>query len=366
MRLSSLRRSFTIAVTLSALGAVLAPSGASAEVSSVYPPTQEARDFAAGQGGWVGSSSFDSCVLAVTCPTVTNSFESAGGAGGEGHIRSGFSATLTAVGSAMAVWQSPQFTYEGAGGGVPEAVSFAMARRADVGDLLSGGSTATYAVDLIDVTAGGVVIPVIPSASLAGADAWTVETPIALSPGQLTLGNEYAIRITSTYTPGAVSLLVTGNADFDNVALTATRADDPPPTDPPTTGPAHPGGDGDAGGNAAAGSSLSRVRLRALLRGGPTGSAMLRGKRLFIKVNCPTSVGRACRITVQGLLGKGRPATARRTVKVGKGKGRRIALRVRPRLRAKVVKRKRLLVRERVRAGKLKATIYKRRKLIRR
>jgi len=360
MRLSRLRRlGATLATSI--VGVALMAPGAGAEVSSVYPPDPEARDFAAGPGGWAESSSFDSCILMLTCPTVANSLELVGGAGGEGHARSGFSATLTVVGSATAVWQSPQFTYTGAGGEAPESVSFAMARRSDVGDLLSGGSTATYAVDLIDVTGGGIVIPVIAPAPLAGADAWTAVAPVALSPGQLTLGSDYAIRISSVYTPGTLSLLVTGSADYDNVALTAMRPD-PPVGDPGGSG--GPGGPG--GGGAAAGSSLTSVSLRALVRKGSAGAATLRGKRLFVKVSCPRRIGRACRITAQGLLGKGRPATSRRTVKVGKGKGRRVALRVRPRLRAKVAKRKRLLVRERVRAGRAKATIYKQRKLIRR
>lgn len=93
---------------------------------------------------------------------------------------------------------------------------------------------------------------------------------------------------------------------------------------------------------------------------------MLKGTRLFVKVGCPAKVGHACRITAQGLLSRHRPATTKRMVKVPKGKNKRIVLRVKPRVRGKVSKRKRLLVREKVHAGTAQATVYKQRKLIRR
>jgi hypothetical protein len=63
---------------------------------------------------------------------------------------------------------------------------------------------------------------------------------------------------------------------------------------------------------------------------------------------------------------KRKPATSKRTVKVRSGKGKQIVLRVKPKLRTKVAKRKRLLVSEKVRVGKTTVTAYKVRKLIRR
>ena len=59
-------------------------------------------------------------------------------------------------------------------------------------------------------------------------------------------------------------------------------------------------------------------------------------------------------------------ATATRKVTVRKGKVKRVALKVRPKAKARVAKSKRLLFKERVRAGGAKATVYKRLKLIRR
>jgi hypothetical protein len=96
-----------------------------------------------------------------------------------------------------------------------------------------------------------------------------------------------------------------------------------------------------------------------------SGPAVLKCNRLFVRVGCPRKIGHACRIIAQGFLRKRKPATTKRTVKVAKGKGRRVVLRVKAKARAKVAKRKRLLVRERVRAGGAKATVYKSRKLIR-
>lgn len=115
-------------------------------------------------------------------------------------------------------------------------------------------------------------------------------------------------------------------------------------------------------------SRLSDSRLLSLLRDGAVGSpAMLaRGKRLLVKVNCPGRAGRGCRVAAQGMLNRRKPATRRRVVKIPMGKAKRIALRVKPNARRKLAKRKRLLVRQTVRAGQAKATIYKQRKLIRR
>ena len=110
-------------------------------------------------------------------------------------------------------------------------------------------------------------------------------------------------------------------------------------------------------------------RLRELLREATPGHRdRCGGKRLLVQgqVPAPRSAG-TCRITAQGLLRKGRPATeqadgpacaaARRSWSCC-GSSRRRG--------SKVAKRKRLLVRQKVRAGKVAATLVKSRKLIRR
>ena len=102
------------------------------------------------------------------------------------------------------------------------------------------------------------------------------------------------------------------------------------------------------------------------MRQSTPGTATLNGKRLLVRIKCPRKVGRQCRTTVQGLLRKGRPATARRTVRLRAGKSRQVALQVKPKAREQVAKRKRLLVRQKVSAGKATATVFKTRLLVRR
>ncbi len=171
-------------------------------------------------------------------------------------------------------------------------------------------------------------------------------------------GHAYAISIvvdTASSVVGTGLLSGATAARFDNVALSVLGDR------------SGGGGRGNNGGDGKAGSALSDARLRELLMSASIpGAAVLKGKNLFVKVKCPRKVGRTCRITAQGMLTRRKPATAKRTVKVRKGKSRLVSLRVKPKLRPKIAKRKRLLIREKVRAGKAKATVYKQRKLIRR
>jgi hypothetical protein len=347
----------------------VAPAGA--DVSSVYPPQSEARDFAASQGGWTASTSFESCPLPITCPTVANTFEASGGAGNDGHIRSSFEATLAILGTATATWLSPGFVYSGAGGEEPTSLSLGLSRRADVSDLLDGiaGSSATYSVVLVDETEGGATIPVMGPTSLAEAGEWATVPAASVDPGLLTLGNEYAVRISSTYVPGAVSALVEGSADYDNVVLAASRPGVPPPANPD---PGDKGGGGGAGGTGGAGGAggsagqgaLTAGQLRIMIRRSTSAAARLRGKRLLVRLACPRNAQDACRITAQGRIRKGLPVTHRRTVAIAKGKSRLVALRVKRRFRDRIAKRKRLLIFQVVRVGDVSATFSRSRTLI--
>ena len=195
--------------------------------------------------------------------------------------------------------------------------------------------------------------------TLAGANSWTGVSRGSIDPESLTPGDEYRIQITSSYTSGT-SVLVTGNADYDNVVLSASD------------GVGRGGkkgngkGKGNGGGNGAG--AFDSQRLEELLRQATPGTAVLgsKGKRLFVRVKCPRKIGHACRTTAQGLLSKHRPATLKRTVRLRSGKSKLVVLRVKPKARKQVAKRKRLLVRQKVRAGKATATIFKSRRLIRR
>jgi hypothetical protein len=341
-------RTATAALIAGFLAILMAVPPAATAAAGKYPPSAAARGFNGGLAGWQSSTSFDgNCVAPLFCPTATNSFQPTGGADDGGFIRSAYSGVAGAMavaGTTTAVWQSPRFSYEGAGGDAPTHVGFEMDRRASVDQLLAvEGNSADYAVRLIDISTGGESLSLIAPTTLAGARTWTTARRASIDPGQLTIGHDYRVQITTRYTTGT-SVLVNGSADYDNVVLTAER------------------------GGTAGGGGLSEGRLGDLLRAATPGTAILsgKGKRLLVRVKCPRKAGRTCRITAQGLLKKRKPATASRTVKVRKGKAKLVVLRVKPTVRSKVAKRKRLLVRQKVRAGNVTATVYKQRKLIRR
>ncbi len=359
MRLSlSHRAAAFVAASMASLLLAL-PAGAGA-ASSKYPPDSAARGFSGGQAGWTSSTATDgACLAPLLCASVTNSFEPAGGADGGGFIRSAYLGVVgvTAVGgTTTGNWESPSFTYGGAGGGEATAVSLSLDRRADVDQLLAvAGNSAEYTVRLVDLSEGGEASTLIPATTLAGANSWTEVTRGSIDPGSLTAGHEYRIQIASSYRTGT-TVLVSGSSDYDNVVLRASDG----------TGGKGKGGKGKGGGSG--GGALSEQRLEGLLRQATPGTAVLGGggKRLFVRVKCPRKIGHACRTTAQGLLRKKRPATAKRTVRLRSGKSKLLVLRVRPRARKQVSKRKRLLVRQKVRAGKVTATVVKSRRLIRR
>jgi hypothetical protein len=347
---SSSRRIAAVALaSVAILGLCLAAS-ASAAISK-YPSNAAARGFAGGSAGWTSSSGTGgSCLAPLLCASVTNSFQAAGGADGGGFIRSAYTGVtgVTAVGgTTTGTWESPPFTYRAAGGEEATTVSFAFDRRANVDQLLAvAGNSAEYTVRLIDASEEGEALTVIPATTLAGANSWTNLTHDSIDPESLSSGHDYRIQITSSYTTGT-SVLVSGSADYDNVVLSASDG---------TSGKGKGGG------------GLSEQRLEDLLRQAGPGTAVLsgNGRRLFVRVKCPRKIGHACRTTAQGLLQRRRPATRKRTVRLRSGKSGLVVLRVKPKARKRVAKRKRLLVRQRVRAGKVTATVIKSRRLIRR
>ena len=344
------------------LALALAFATAAGAAVSKYPPVASSRGFSGSAAGWTSSSSSDGlCLPPLLCATVTNSYQDTDGADGGGFIRSAYTGVVgaTAVGgTTRGVWESPAFTYAGAAGGEATAINLSLDRRASVDQLLAvAGNTAEYTVRLIDVSGGGEALTLIAPTTLAGANSWTGVSRGSIDPGSLTPGDEYRIQITSSYTTGT-SVLVTGNADYDNVVLSASD------------GVGRGGkkgngkGKGNGGGNGAG--AFDSQRLEELLRQATPGTVVLRGKKLLVRVKCPRKIGHACRTTAQGLLRKHRPATLKRTVSLRSGKSKLLVLRVKPKARKQVAKRKRLLVRQKVRAGKVTATVTKSRRLIRR
>jgi hypothetical protein len=331
------------------------PAVAGAAETSEYAPEAVDRSFSSGTGGWTNSSSFDgSCVPPLLCPTIANSFQGAGGADGNGFVRSAFTGVagvLGVAGAASGIWESPQFTYLGAAGQTPSSVRFTISRQASVDQLLAAaGNSADYSVQLVDLSAGGSSLPLIDHAAMAGAATWVAVPAVAVNPTRLTMGDRYKIKITSTYTTGT-SVLVTGNADYDEVVLQATTAG---------------AGGGNEGGVGRGTGSLANAQLHDLMSGALGSNAVLKGNRILVRVRCPAKVGRACRVALQGMLRKHKAATSKRKARIAKGRSKRIVLRVKPKARPKLAMRKRLLFRLNVRAGKAKTTVYKNLKLIRR
>jgi hypothetical protein len=361
--LSSLPRRIaaTVVASVAILGLGLATSASAA--TSKYPPNAAARGFTGEAAGWTSSTASEgTCLAPLLCASVANSFQGTGGADGGGFIRSAYTGVVgvTAVGgTATGTWESPPFTYVGADGEEATSVSLALDRRANVDQLLAvAGNSAEYTVRLIDVSEGGEALTLIPATTLAGANSWTDVSRGAIDPASLISGHDYRIQITSRYTSGT-SVLVSGSADYDNVVLKASDGN---------SDKGKGGGKGKGKGAGTGGGALSEQRLEDLLRQATPATAFLNGtgKRLFVRVKCPRKIGHACRTTAQGLLRRRRPATAKRTVRLRSGKSKLVVLRVKPKARNKVAKRKRLLVRQKVRVGKVTATVIKSRRLIRR
>jgi hypothetical protein len=360
--LASPARRVVLAVAATLVLALAFATAAGAAVSK-YPPAAASRGFSGSAAGWTSSSGSDGvCLPPLLCATVTNSFQETGGADGGGYIRSAYTGVVGASavgGTTRGVWESPAFTYAGVAGGETTAVNLSLDRRASVDQLLAvAGNSAEYSVRLIDVSEGGEALTLVAPTTLAGANSWTGVSRGSIDPESLTPGDEYRIQITSSYTTGT-SALVTGNADYDNVVLSAS--------DGVGRGGKKGKGKGNGAGGGGAG-AFDTQRLEELLRQATPGTAVLggKGKKLFVRVKCPRKAGHACRTTAQGLLRKHRPATLKRTVRLRSGKSKLLVLRVKPKARKQVAKRKRLLVRQKVHAGKVTATVTKSRRLIRR
>jgi hypothetical protein len=318
-----------------ALGVLAAGAAAAAEV---YPAG--GGQFNGGPEGWEVTSA--ECNVPASC-TASGGYDGADGvpAGSLG-ADTNIGLNLLSLFRSTVVLQSPDFKASSGG-----SASVHLERRFSQGSLVDLAPQLDYRVELIDRTSGKRSKLI--SETLGDSSGWGGED----GPATLKAGHTYAIAITADTSSNVVGTgLLSGStsARFDNVSLTVGD------------GPAGNGGGAGAGGN---GSSIA-ARVAALAPATLVGPAQMKGKRLFVKVRCPQKIGRNCRISLRGLLKKRKPATANRTVKVAKGKTKRLVLRVKPRAKAKVATRKRLLFKVRVRAGKAQATAFKRLKLIRR
>ena len=326
----------------SAIG-LFAPQLAGA-ASTAYPPNAEDRTFHTSPGGWHDfTSSGGLCIPNVNCPTVTNEYVASAGAGGssDGYLRTRISSLLGVGATSRGIYQSPSFTYNGIAGGQPDALTLGIERRSTLSSFLDGtGNSAEYSVDLVDVSQGGTETSVIDNKPIGDQNSWIVSNA-SIPSGDLTVGDDYRVRIISEFVSGA-QVVPGGSVGYDNVVLTAK-----------SPGAPNPGSGG-------------RKHIRRQLRHG-LGPAVQKGKHLTVKVKCPRSVRpRKCRMKVAALATHHGPrATNARKARIGAGQKRHLRLRVKHAYSKKLAHRKRVLVKEKVRIGHQKFTVVKAVRVIR-
>jgi hypothetical protein len=309
--------------------------------AAVYPAG--GASFSGGPQGWQATEA--GCDAEPIC-TASGGYD-----GGDGNPPGSIAASTTTALNLLTVFesnvtlQSPDFTVAGGRSG-----TLHLERQFAPGSLVDVAAETYYEVTLIDRTAGRESQPLDEAienpSGFTGKDAAVTVVP----------GHTYAISIavqTSSSVAGTGLFGGTTSTRFDNVGLVVPAS-------------AGTDGDGDRRRGAGGAGALTNRRLLATIQGSLVGPATLRGGRLFVKARCPAPVGRACRVSLQGLLRKRSAATARRVVKIAKGKSRRVVLAVKPKARGKVTLRKRLLFKQTVKAGPARATVYRRLKLIHR
>jgi hypothetical protein len=337
MRSSRGRLGIVSAICSAALAAALFAAPAQA-ATSVYPPG--AGTFTGGPQGWLTTEA--SCSVAVLC-TAEGGYNGAdGNPPGSYAVNTTIGLKVTTLTKSTVSFQSPDF-------GVPTAgdATLHLERQFVPGTLIDLVPEVTYTVNVFDRTTG--------RKTEALTETITAASPFTGKDAAVTVkaGRTYAIAVTATTSStvaGTGLLGGTTSLRFDNVSLSVENA----------------GGSGGTGSGS--GGALSNQQLQSLISGNGSliGPAILKGNKLSVKVRCPAKVGRTCKITLQGLLKKRKPATAPRKANVRKGKTKRIVLKVKPKALAKVKAKKKLLFKETVRAGKAHATVYKNLKLVRR
>jgi hypothetical protein len=263
--------------------------------------------------------------------------------------------------------ESPVFTASGTGLG-----SLALARSFVPGGLVNLTPQFTYTANLVDKTTN----------TKQKAVTETVESnvPFAAKSGSvsLTAGHSYVVQIETTTSSSLLSLGLFGGeavGRFDNVVVSGPDAPSNPGSNDGASGgngaDGGAGGAGDQGGNSASGGNggaggVSSATLKRLIQSSSlVGAARLKGNRLSVKAKCPAKVGATCTLKLQGMVKRGKAATATRRARVKKGKVKNFAMVVKPAARKVVRKRSRLLFKETVRAGKAKATVYRSIRLVR-
>jgi hypothetical protein len=305
--------------------------------TTVYPAG--GSTFTGGAQGWEATEA--TCTAAPLCIASGGYDGSAGNPPGSIAANTTIALNLLTVFKSTVVLRSPDFTVASAGDG-----TLHLDRQFVSGALVDLTPQLDYSVLLLDRTSG---VKSEPLTETVASNPEFVGKDHAVT---LKQGHRYAIEITantSSSVAGTGLLGGTTNARFDNVSVTVDSSSG--------------GNGGGAGGGAG---NLTNGQLAALIQGGGLiGPAILKGNRITVKAKCPAKVGVACRVSLRGMLSRKKAATTKRSGKIAKGKTRKFVLKVKPKARKKVQKARKLLFKETVKAGKAKATVYKRLKLVR-
>jgi hypothetical protein len=326
--------------------------------------------------GWKVSSECKVLNLLPLLCTGTAGYDATAGAP-PGSLAAKTEIPLNLIGlfKSTATLESPAFTAEGTGAG-----TLALARQFEPGGLLSLAPVFSYTAYLVDKTTN--------TKAKVIAETLEAAAPFAVKTGttNLVAGHSYAIQIEASDSSTVAALgLLGGEAigRFDNVSVVGPNAPETPGgggngganggngANGGAGGGGETGGSGAGGGNGSNGANggaggVSGAELESLIKSSSiVGSATLKGNRISVKAKCPTKVAATCTISLQGMLSRGKAATAGRKAKVKVGKTKNFALTVKPAARAKVKTKSSLLFKETVKAGQAKATVYKSIALIR-
>jgi hypothetical protein len=356
---SRIRQVFLLGCVSGAALLVLAAGPASA---ATYPGG--GSTFTGSAEGWKVASS--ECkvlgLLELLCTNNGTGYDGATGAP-PGSFAAKAQIPLNALGlfKSNVVEESPTFTAAGSGAG-----SLSLSRSFVPGGLVALTPQFTYTAGLVDKTTNAKQKTI--------TEALEAEAPFGNKTGPVSLvaGHTYAIQIEAATAATVLGAFTETAGYFDNVVVTGPNGPENPGGNPGANGGdggnGAGGGDGSGGGNAGNGSGggVSSARLESLIKSSSlVGPATLKGNRLSVKAKCPTKVGATCTITLQGMLSRKKAATAARRARVKLGKVKNFTMVVKPAARKAVKAKSKILIKETVRVGRAKATVYKTLKLVR-
>ena len=331
-------------------GAAVMSIAAGPAAAATYPGA--GSTFTGGTEGWQVKEA--ACNVPAVCEASGGYDANAGNPAGSLAAKAKITLNTAGLVKTTVVEESPDFTAGDGGAG-----QLSLQRQLVSTEPVNLTPNLTYVATLVDKTAGSEQ-KAIEETILAATGFGSNQGPVSLI-----AGHTYSIRIASEINSQVAAVGVTGEsiADYDNVVLTG----------PGSNGGSGPGGGGGPGGGPGGGGggagSLTNSQLTSLIQAhGLVSPAALtqHGNKITVKAKCPARVGRTCKVTVQGLIKKHKPATNIRRAKIKKGKIKKLVLKVKPAAKSKVMAKKRLLFKVTVKAGTAKATVYKSLKLIKR